>query len=83
MEFRIEGDSISFEVSVKNEDVERSALVRLDGGTWQLTPVEPRTYHAASWLAEGRTMMDEVVRRAFQRVHFNLVNAQLRARDNP
>jgi hypothetical protein len=76
MNFHIEGDTIAFEVSVENDGIKCEALVRLNGGDWEIT----RPY-GTTWLTKGSTVFPEVIRRAFQTVQLDLVNAQIKARD--
>jgi hypothetical protein len=75
MDFRIEGNTLTFEVSAESDGISCEALIRLDGGAWKIT----RPY-GTTWLAEGRALLPEVIRRALQMVQLDLVNAQIKAR---
>ena len=57
MNFRIEGDTIAFEVIAEKDGIKRDATVRLDGGNWEIT----RPY-GTTWLASQRTAFAEMSR---------------------
>lgn len=57
MDFRIEGNSIAFELEIDGA----IALARMDGGEWTLTLCDSeRGMH----LCQGRVSIDEVIKRA-------------------
>lgn len=77
-EFSIEGNGIAFEITVDDE----VGLVRMDGGRWYLTfPDDYSKGGGPSLLCSGRTMMDEVIKRAYLQTHLRAVNRMLRERN--
>lgn len=78
MEFNISGNSIVFEVSIDIGGAASSAIVRLDGGQWHITP---RPYYTV-FLIDGRARMDRVIAEAFLYLHMECVNTQLKGRES-
>jgi hypothetical protein len=78
MNFKIEGNSISFEAEAERDGIKVSALVRLDGGEWRIT----RTY-GTTWLAQGRVGIGEVLNRTMMILSTDLGQEQIRRRDRP